>query len=136
MYAMQAPRIEMEKFSGRPLDYARFIRSFEMNVQRVCKDPGQLLVRLMSLCEGEAAKALEPCMLLPPREGWEKAVRVLERRFGGDTLVSTKWIDRLSSAKNQTVRQMADEWSSCLTALTSLGRAAEVNHPELSLIHI
>ena len=128
--ALRAPKIEMAKFSGQPLDYARFIRAFRMNVQSVCNDPGKLLVHLYNSCEGDARAAIEPYLLMAAPHGWNEAIKALQTRFGGDTLVSSKWLDKLSAAKGQTVRQMADDWRCCLTALTSLGRVSEMNHQE------
>ena len=52
---LQAPRVEMGIFSGDPLPYAQFIRSFEESVERVVNNDAARLTRLATLCEGEAA---------------------------------------------------------------------------------
>ena len=128
--ALRAPRIEMKKFNGDPLEYARFVRAFEINVQRVCRDPAELVVHLYNSCEGEAATAVEPYINMPAPHGWLEATKALRRRYGGETLVSNKWLDKLAASKARTLRQMADEWRSCLTALSSLGRVSEMNSGE------
>ena len=103
------------------------MREFDINVQRVCQDPAEVVVNLYNSCEGEAATAVEPYVNMPAPQGWLEAIKALRRRYGFETLVCSKWLDKLVASKVRTLRQMADEWQSCLTALSSLGRVSEMN---------
>ena len=55
---LQAPKVEMAKFNGDPLQYAPFMRAFEESVEKVVSSNAARLTRLANLCEGEAAKAI------------------------------------------------------------------------------
>ena len=63
---LQAPKVKLPKFPGNPLKYAQFIRAFEEGVERVVLNDAARLTRLASLCEGEEARAIDCCLLMPP----------------------------------------------------------------------
>ena len=81
MGALQAPKIELLEFHGDPMSYHSFIRSFEENVEKMYDD-GARLARLIHLCKGEAGRAIKCCNLMDPEQGYARARRLLEQRFG------------------------------------------------------
>ena len=58
MGALQAPKIELLDFTGDPMQYHAFVRSFEENVEKMLSDDGARLARLIHLCKGEAGRAI------------------------------------------------------------------------------
>ena len=85
MGALQAPKIELLDFTGDPMSYHSFIRSFEENVEKMLCDDGARLARLIHLCKGEAGRAIKCCSLMDPEQGYAWARRLLEQRFGDKT---------------------------------------------------
>ena len=82
MGALQAPKIELLDFNGDPMSYHAFIRSFEENVEKMLSDDGARLACLIHLCKGEAGRAIKCCSLMDPEQGYARARRLLEQRFG------------------------------------------------------
>ncbi|THD19612.1 hypothetical protein D915_009679 [Fasciola hepatica] len=78
---MSLPARQSVKFDGNPVDFISFMRNFQFTVARFNNDPAYLLDYLISACEGEPAGAIRWCMVLKPQEGYDKAIRILERRY-------------------------------------------------------
>ena len=57
MGVLQAPKIELLDFTGDPMQYHAFVRSFEENVEKMLSDDGARLARLIHLCKGRGGKS-------------------------------------------------------------------------------
>ena len=44
---MNFPKVELKVFDGNPFHYHAFIKSFDVNVDKVCSDPNLKLTRLL-----------------------------------------------------------------------------------------
>ena len=93
MGALQAPKIELLEFHGDPMLYHSFIRSFEENVEKMLYDDGARLARLIHLCKGEAGRAIKCCSLMDPEQGYARARRLIEQRFGDKHTITELWIE-------------------------------------------
>ncbi|THD25639.1 hypothetical protein D915_003627, partial [Fasciola hepatica] len=79
---MSLPARRSVTFDGNPMDFIGFMRNFQSTVARFNNDPAYPLDYLISDCEGEPAEAIRWSTVLKPQEGYDKAIRILERRFG------------------------------------------------------
>ena len=91
------PKIELAKFNGNPMNYIRFARTFEANVESVVSDPGRRLLLLIQHCEGEAKKLIDYCLLLEPYEGYNHARALLRDTYGRRNQIARAFIDKLHS---------------------------------------
>jgi len=124
---LQAPRVDLPKFSGEPLEYHPFIRAFEENVEKTLCDDGARLARLTQLCTGEAARVIRCCSLLPSEQGYAKARRLLKERFGDNFIIAELWVDRLTEGGSRAdLREYADELRTCYESLRALGAFDEL----------
>ena len=114
MGALQAPKIELLEFHGDPMSYHSFIRNFEENVEKMLYDDGARLARLIHLCKGEAGRAIKCCSLMDPEQGYARARRLLEQRFGDKHTITELWIEKLNEGGPQVnLQEYADELLDC-----------------------
>jgi len=74
--------VQIPSFSGSPLDYVRFMQLFNVHVAAWLPDDNTRLLYLIQHCTGDARRAIEDCVLLPPDIGYQRAQCVLRMRFG------------------------------------------------------
>ena len=130
--ALQAPRLSLRRFNGDPVDYQRFLRSFEDNVAKVVRGDAAKLARLVELCDGEAARVIESCTIMDPEKGYPRACQLLRERFGDPYAAVKRWVDRvLDDEKTTSLREYADTLRSCFEALTSTNSLAEMNESSM-----
>ena len=128
MGALQAPKIELLDFTGDPMQYHAFIRSFEENVEKMLSDDGARLARLIHLCKGEAGRAIRCCSLMDPEQGYARARRLLEQRFGDKHTITKLWIKKLNDGGPRVnLQEYADELLDCYESLNALGALQEMN---------
>ena len=128
MGALQAPKIELMEFHGDPMLYHAFIPSFEENVEKMLPDDGARLARLMYLCKGEAGSAIRCCDLMNPEQGYARARRLLERRFGDRHTITELWIKKLNEGGPRVnLQEYADELLDCYESLRALGALQEMD---------
>ena len=87
-------KIEILKFSGVPTKYFQFIKTFEVNVERVIEDANHRLLLLIQHCEGEARKLIEFCLMLDPQKGYRQAKSILNDNFGRRNQIARAFIDK------------------------------------------
>ena len=128
MGALQAPKIQLMEFHGDPMLYHAFIRSFEENVEKMLPDSGARLARLMHLCKGKAGRAIRCCNLMDPEQGYARARRLLERRFGDSHTITELWIKKLNEGGPRVnLQEYADELLDCYESLKALGALQEMD---------
>ncbi|CAG2231065.1 unnamed protein product [Mytilus edulis] len=76
------PKPELLTFNGTPLDYSKFIRNFETNIEGRISDNSLRLSYLIQYCRGEAKCCIEDCVLLDSDEGYKRARAILYSRYG------------------------------------------------------
>ena len=128
MGALQVPKIELLDFTGDPMQYHAFIRSFEENVEKVLSDDGARLARLIHLCKGEAGRAIRCCNLMDPKQGYARARHLLEQRFGDSHTITELWIKKLNEGGPRVnIQEYADELLDCYESLKALGALQEMD---------
>ena len=77
-----APEVELDKFSGNPMEYQYFVTMFKQVVENKISDQMGRLTRLIKFTDGEAKELIRHCIHLPPEAGYETAVKLLNNRYG------------------------------------------------------
>lgn len=130
---MALPARPLPKFDGSPNQYFGFIRGFQSTVARYTEDPADRLAYLIQCCEGPAHQAIKRCTVLSPKQGYEEAFRILERRFGQPHVIAYECLDEVArgplirSNDHLALARLADEMKLCSATLTQLGYEAELN---------
>ena len=134
--ALRAPPSAIKTFDGNPLRYYAFIKAFEHNVERTIADGSARLARLIDLCVGEAASALEDHQLAYGEEGYRRARMTLQRKFGDPFVISHAWIQKLVHGPPSTsLKALATDLKNCKETLSALGALKEIN-VQHNLVHI
>ena len=89
------PKPELLTFSGNPIDYCKFIKNFETNVESKVSDDQMKLSYLIQYCKGEAKSSIEDCVLLNKQEGYKRARDILYSRYGRSHLIARSYVDKL-----------------------------------------
>ena len=136
MPIMDFPKIEILKFSGDPLDFVRFMKTFELNVESLIQDSSRCLLLLIQHCDGEAKKLIEFCLLLDPDEGYRKAKDILKENFGRKNVIARAHMERLHSEvniKNDDERglvKLAHDLEECELIFKELNLHSDINNFE------
>ncbi|XP_052228782.1 uncharacterized protein LOC127842997 [Dreissena polymorpha] len=89
------PKPELLTFSGSPLDYCKFIKNVETNVECKVSDNRLNLSYLIQYCTGEARSCIDDCVLLDANVGYSKAKSILQSRYGRPRVIARSHIDKL-----------------------------------------
>ena len=68
-------------------------------VDRAHADHTTKLARLVQYCTGKAKKLIGCCLVVRPEEGYIKARKMLEERFGNPFAISNAWIKQASEGQ-------------------------------------
>ena len=82
-------------FDGKPIDYCKFIKNFETNVESRVSDDQMRLSYLIQYCKGEAKSSIENCVLLEPTDGYKHARSILHSCFGRSHIIARSYIEKL-----------------------------------------
>ncbi|XP_033113886.1 uncharacterized protein LOC117114352, partial [Anneissia japonica] len=128
--AMALPKAQVKKFDGDPLFYHSFIATFTNSVSCIL-DPSVKLNVLRSLCCGRALDSTEYCVLKPPAEGLQSAMKTLKERFGNSALIVQAWVQKIVArpkVEPSKLEGYADDLSNCFQALDALGYLHELSN--------
>ena len=130
------PKPELLTFNGTPIDYSKFIRNFEANIENSVSDDKQRLSYLIQFCNGEAKSCIEDCVLLEPSEGYKRARSILYSRYSRPHLVARSYIDRLVNGPQlktsdiDGLSKLALEMQKYEITLSQLGFSSDVDNSE------
>ena len=133
------PRPEILTFDASPLEYWKFIRSFEVNVAGRTDDPRKKLTYLIQYCSGEAREVIENCCVLESKEGYKRAREILHHQFGKPHIVARAHINQL--AKGQSIKptdgaalqSLSRQMLKCELTLSQIGFDADLKNSETLL---
>ena len=89
------PDLSVPKFSGEPLEYASFMRSFDSRVASRTSDDNERLYFLEQFTTGTPRELVRSCMMKPPQLGYVEARRKLDERYGDTFRVAQCYLKRL-----------------------------------------
>ncbi|XP_053400462.1 uncharacterized protein LOC128557274 [Mercenaria mercenaria] len=84
------PKPELLAFNGSVIDYTKFIKNFETNVESKVSDNRLKLSYLIQYCSGEAKSCIEDCVLLSSDDGYKRAKEILQSRYGRPQVIAKK----------------------------------------------
>ena len=77
-----APDVDIEVFDGNLLNFKYFTSIFKEVVESKIEDPRGRLTRLIRYTSGEAKELVKNCIYLPPGQGYQNAMEMLQARYG------------------------------------------------------
>ena len=130
------PKPELLTFSGNSIDYCKFIKNFETNVESRVSDYHTRLSYLIQYCKGEAKSSIEDCVLLEPKEGYLKAREILFSRYGRSHLVARSFIEKIlygneiKASNVNELSKLALEMQKCEITLSQLGFKSDIDNSD------
>ena len=109
-------------FSGKPLEYVHFRRSFKTLIENKAATAEEKIYYLQQYLTGEAKDAVSGCLYGTEEEDYHRAWQILERRFGNTFSIQETYRNRienwpkLSMKDAAGIQQYADFLRSCLEA--------------------
>ena len=128
--ALNMPLVEIDIFSGNPLEYQSFIDVFNDSVDSQPIKDRMKLTRLLQYTSGAAKSAICNCALIKDgTEAHTKAKDILKKHFGIDHLIVQKVIQDLKSGKPvlkaTDMQQLADDLSMAASVLQDMNIMSE-----------
>ena len=130
------PKAEIMSFDGNPLNYYLFMKTSENGVEKCTEDYSLRLQLLIQYCTGKAKQTIKCYGMMSGKDGYVKAKKLLEERFGEKYVVSNAWIEKLSEGPpisqndREALLDLADDLESCEITLEVAGRLNQINNDE------
>ena len=116
---IEIPKREFLSFDGDPKRYPRFIKSFEINVERRVKEDDEKLSYLIQYYKGAAKDAIKNCLMLPPEQGYREVKEILRKNFGQKHIIVRAFINKVVKGpqfrawESKKLSQLARDMKSC-----------------------
>ena len=113
--------------------YPRFIKGFEIHVERRVKDHDERLSFLIQYCRGAAKEAIENCVMLPPEQGYREAKDILRKNFGQKHIVVRALIDKvvkgpqIRASESDKLSQLPRDMKNCILNSEHMHYKADIN---------
>ena len=130
------PRPEPEVFTGNPLRYPNWIKSFETFIERKTQNPSERLYYLGKYTTGEAKEAISGLLALDNTGAYSKARKILTDRFGNPFIVADAYRKKLNCwprilpNDGQGLRKFSDFLQHCNTAMNTIQFLNVLNDPD------
>ena len=90
-----APNVDIDVFSGDPMEYQYFMATFREVVEKKIADPMGRLIRLIKYTSGEAKELIRHCIHLPPSVCYQEAKALLSKEYGDSYIISATYMKEL-----------------------------------------
>ena len=90
-----APEVEIDVFSGDPLEYAYFITNFKEIVEGSIDGQTARLNRLIKYTKGEAKELIKHCVHESKVDCYDKAIALLNKEYGNKHKISCAYMEEL-----------------------------------------
>ena len=92
------PKKELQKFDGTDITaYKRFMINFNRIIERECRDDGDKLLYLQQFTSGYAKKIVDSCVHYDARDGYNKAISLLNSEYNNEYKVANCYIHKLEN---------------------------------------
>ena len=132
--AVTLPKSSLMPFDGNPVNYSIFMNRFDNLVHdRQSVSDSTKLNLLLEYCTGKAAKLIQCCALMTPREGYAKARYLLAERFGDQYTISEAWVQKICDGPAlrpnnvNDLQDFSDEVQCCLETLRSMNMLNQID---------
>ncbi len=92
----ETPKRDCFTFNGNPINYPRFIENFRINIEDRQPSSRVRLAYLIQFCTGTAKEAISNCVILPKKEGYQKAKEILHNLFGQTHIIVCAYINKVT----------------------------------------
>ena len=130
------PRPEPEVFTGNPLRYPNWIKSFETLIERKMQNPSEHLYYLGKYTTGEAKEAISGVLALDNTSAYSKARQILTDRFGNPFIVADAYRRKINGWPKiplnigQGLRKFSDFLQHYNTAMNTIQFLNVLNNPD------
>ena len=127
------PKIEIDMFSGNPMEFCKFIKAFQMSIADRLFDDDNKLMYLLHYCRGEAKEAIEHCVFLPGKAGYQRAMDILRTQFGRPHDIAQSFMNELlvggpiAPGDVDALRRLIRKMVNCDLALKQMHYTADLN---------
>ncbi|XP_028415393.1 uncharacterized protein LOC114538415 [Dendronephthya gigantea] len=134
--ALTLPQPSMPVFSGNPVDYCDFIRSFEHLIESKTTSPSARLYYLVQHTSGSVQELMKSCLSMKEDEGYAEARKLLKERYGKEYRVAAAHLQRLvdgppiKSEDANALQQFSIQITSCTNTLEKIGYLHKLNNSE------
>lgn len=132
----KAPTVDLDVFTGNPVDFPYFITTFSQAVECNIPDERGRLSRMIKYTQGEAKDLVKSCVYLPESICYKRAKELLQERYGSPYKIAAEYRKQLQAW----LRLKANDTSSFTkfqtflikfqSAMSCVGRSASCS-PEL-----
>ena len=95
-----APKPDLDKFSGDPLEYLFFKANFQDVVESTVTDQRGRLTRLINYTEGDAKELIKHLIYADHSSCYTQAISLLDKEYGNPHLISCSYIKELRNWKS------------------------------------
>lgn len=131
--ALFLPKPELSPFDGNPLNYWRFVRSFEKNIESKSSSESERLNYLIQYCSGKAKEVIKNCAIMHEDQGYRAARKILQERFGDPYTIACASINQvtkgpaLKPSDREGLLALADKLKDCQLTLSAIGYLDDIN---------
>ncbi|XP_064647035.1 uncharacterized protein LOC135499916 [Lineus longissimus] len=136
MRELKKPAAELHKFSGNPMEYARFIRSFNARINAYTDSYEEKMNYLLQYTMGEAHKIVSGYSNLEAKLGYQAVSEEFQERYGDSDVVSQAYVKKAlswPSIRSDNAKGL-DEYSiflrECLYAVENVSGAQVLDYSE------
>ena len=87
--SLALPNVEVPVFSGDPVEYCHFLRSFENLIEATTLSPSSRLFYLVQYASGEVQHLMRSCLTMSPETGYVEAKQLLKEKYGQNYSIAT-----------------------------------------------
>ena len=137
--SISLPKPELLTFDGSSRMYMQFMRNFECNISNRVPDYRLKLQYLIQYCNAEVQNYISSCIMMEPKEGYNKALEILATRYGSPHVVQRSYLKKvldgaqLRPSDSQGLSDLAHDMQQCSIALKSLGYKCDLDSGETML---
>jgi len=91
---IQLPSKDIQVFTGDPLTFKSFIRSFEHTIEHKTDNEKDKLYYLEQYTAGEPQEIVRSCEYMSSSKGFKEAKRLLQRHYGDELIIASAYIDK------------------------------------------
>ena len=134
--AMTLPQPEISVFSGDPVEYSDFVRTFENLIESKTSSPNSRLYYLVQYTSGEVKELMQSCLSMDPKDGYKAARSLLKDRYGQSYKIATALIDRVTktpqikSDDGPALQRYSVLLTSCKNSLKEIGYLSKIENPD------
>nr|CAH8870460.1 unnamed protein product [Trichobilharzia regenti] len=130
---VKLPKFEPRCFDGNPAVYLQFVKEFEIMLSGFLLSDELKLMYSMGYCTGDAARAIQCCKFMKPKEGYEEAMSILRQTFGRPSMIAGKLFEAVKGNggqlqdDSQALTEFLDNLLIYKNGMISMNRMSDLN---------